>query len=396
MDADVVVAGGGLAGAATAIALRTRGLSVIVCDKASFPREKACGEGLLPHGLELLQELGIGDVVDDCGGRPFSGILYHCQGVIARGDFEGGQHGRGLRRRELDAAVRARAAARGVQLVQGNVSAVDVDDTGASLRLSDGQMLRGRFVVGADGPRSVIRHGLGLDGGAPTSGRYALRQHFRLRVGAAVPDRVEVHVGDGHELYVTPVADDVVGVAALCEKRVMGAGEGKPADRLWSLIARCVPLAQRLEGCAPDGAALTCGPLRVKSRGVWRGRCVLVGDAAGYVDAITGEGMSLALKTAMLAADAIADVVAGGSLSRCFERYRQRRMQAFRDHAILTLGLVELARHPVFAKRTIARLARDPALFTRLLAVNNGTRPLLSLGLGDLAKLALGSSMARA
>ncbi|MDP2345829.1 MAG: NAD(P)/FAD-dependent oxidoreductase [Deltaproteobacteria bacterium] len=393
MDADVVIAGGGLAGAATGIALRARGLSVIVCDKAEFPRDKPCGEGLLPHGLELLHALGIGDVVDVVGGQPFRGILYHCHGVVARGDFEGGQHGRGLRRRHFDNAVRDRAAALGVQLVQGTVSGVSVDDDGGTLTLSDSRSLRGRFVVGADGPRSPVRHGLGLDGGAPVLGRYALRRHFRLRAGTPLPERVEVHVGDGHEMYVTPVGDDVVGVAALCEKRVMTSGDGKPAERLSSLIAGCAPLRERLDGCVPDGDALACGPLRVKSKAVWKGRCVLVGDAAGYVDAITGEGMSLALKTAMLAADAIADVVAGKrSLHRSMEGYRAKRWAAFSDHALLTLGLVELARHPFFAKRTIARLAREPALFTRLLAVNNGTKRLRSLGLMDFVKLGVGAS----
>jgi flavin-dependent dehydrogenase len=125
---------------------------------------------------------------------------------------------------------------------------------------------------------------------------------------------------------------------------------------------------------------------------VYAQRCVLVGDAAGYVDAITGEGMSLALKTAMLAADAIADVVAGAPMLRCMEGYRRKRWAAFSDHALLTLGLVELARHPFFAKRTIAQLAKDPALFTRLLAVNNGTKRLWSLGVLDFLKLGVGSS----
>lgn len=392
LEADVVIAGGGLAGAATAIALRARGLSVVVCDRAAFPREKACGEGLLPQGLELLHALGIGDVVDDCGGQRFRGILYHCHGVVARGDFEGGQTGCGLRRRELDAAVRARASAQGVRLVQGNVSAVRVDDEGGTLTLSDGRSLRGRFVVGADGPRSRVRHELGLDGGAPVWGRYALRRHYRLGPGVALPERVEVHIADGHELYVTPVADGVVGIAALCEKRIMSGGDGKPDQRLSSLIQRCAPLAERLEGSTPDDEALACGPLRVRTTGVWRGRAVLVGDAAGYVDAITGEGMSLALKTAVLAAEAIDDVLAGAALRATMQRYRARRMDAFRDHAILTFGLVGLARHPFFARRAIARLAREPALFTKLLAVNNGTKSLRSMGVRDFMKLALGSS----
>jgi flavin-dependent dehydrogenase len=172
----------------------------------------------------------------------------------------------------------------------------------------------------------------------------------------------------------------------------MSAGSGPPGGRLRALIDGCAPLSARLADAAPIDEALACGPLRVKSRAVWRGRAVLIGDAAGYVDAITGEGMSLALHTASLASDAIRAVLAGGDVDDAFAAYARARARAFRDHALLTMGLVELARRPFFAKRAIARLARDPALFTRLLAVNTGARSIFSLGLVDGLKLAIGSS----
>ncbi len=393
-DVDVVVCGGGLAGAATAIGLRRRGLSVIVIDRADFPRDKPCGEGLLPHGVELLAALGCGDLVDECAGQAFKGILYHCHGVVARGDFEGGGVGRGVRRRHLDHALRQRAAALGASLKRGSVRTVAVDDDGARVTFSDDDgehVVAAKVVVGADGPRSQVRHELGLDGGPPRTPRYALRQHFRLADGAPMPDRVEVHVGGGHELYVTPVEPGVVGVAALVEKALMSDAAGKPDARLAALITGCPPLAQRLEGAVAVDAGLACGPLRVKARSVWHKRAVLVGDAAGYVDAITGEGMSLALKTSALAVNSIADVVAGERADVAFAAYARARANVFRDHAWLTHGLVLLARHPFFARRAIARLANDPALFSRLLGVNNGTRSLLSLGVTDALKLALGS-----
>lgn len=395
MDADVVIAGGGLAGAVTALALARHGLGCVVVDKAKFPRDKPCGEGLLPHGLELLAGLGLGDVVAACDGQPFGGILYRCHGVVARGDFEGGASGRGVRRRLLDEKLRERAAAAGARLLWGTVREAAVDEEGATITLADGTILRGRFLVGADGPRSLVRHALGLDGGAPRRPRYALRRHFRLPAGTALPERVEVNVLDGYELYVTPVATDVVGVAALCEKRAMHDGAGRAEERLAALIAGCAPVAARLAGGTPEGKALACGPLRVRATDVGRGRAFLVGDAAGYIDAITGEGMSLAVATAGLCADAIAAVAAGRSLEVARARYRRERAHLFRDHAILTFGLVELARHPFFARRAIARLAREPALFSRLLSVNNGTRALSSLGALDILKLVVGSRPAR-
>ena len=119
---------------------------------------------------------------------------------------------------------------------------------------------------------------------------------------------------------------------------------------------------------------------------------MLVGDAAGYVDAITGEGMSLALSMAELAARAILDARAGhATVAAAFRAYERGRARLFRDHAILTHGLVFLARHPWLARRAVARLAKEPELFTRLLAVNDGRRSLVSLGIVDALKLAAGS-----
>jgi menaquinone-9 beta-reductase len=409
LDADVLVAGGGLAGSLTALALVRRGLHCIVVDKAAFPRDKPCGEGLLPHGLELLAGLGLGDVVERCGGQPFRGILYRVLGrshalrsgrapvggaVTARGDFEGGLSGRGVRRRELDDELRRRVAAAGATFVRGAVQGAALDERAATLALADGSHLRGRFLVGADGPRSTLRHALSLDAGPPRRPRYALRQHFRLPAGASLPDRVEVNVVDGYELYVTPVAAGTVGVAALCERRVMNEGAGRPEDRLKRLIEGCAPVADRLAGAAAESAALACGPLRVCARDVGRGRAFLVGDAAGYVDAITGEGMSLAIRTAASCADAVAAALHGAPLAEALAGYRRQRARVFRDHAILTFGLIELARHPFLARRAIARLAREPELFSRLLSVNNGTRSLASLGAVDFLKLAVGSAPA--
>jgi flavin-dependent dehydrogenase len=391
-DADVAVVGGGLAGSACALELARAGVSVVVVEKAAFPRDKPCGEGLLPHGLALLERLGCGDLPAHCGGQPFVGILYHCHGVVARGDFEGGGVGRGVRRRYLDLAMQQRAQAAGAVFRLGSVDDVVMDDDGGVVTLGDGSALRARLIVGADGPRSRVRHRLGLDGGTAKKARYAIRRHFRLAEGSAMPDRVEVHVGGGHELYVTPCESGVVGVAALIEKPLMSAGHGSPAARLTALIDGCRPLAARLAGASPIDEALACGPLRVKSRSVWRGRAVLIGDAAGYVDAITGEGMSLALQTAAFASDAIGQILRGAPVDDAFSSYARRRARAFRDHALLTMGLVELARHPALAKRAIARLAKEPALFSRLLAVNTGARSVWSLGLTDALKLAVGST----
>ncbi len=353
---------------------------------------------MLPHGVEALTALGLGDALSAVGAQPFRGILYRCGGVVARGDFEGGAPGFGVQRGLLDDVVRRRAVDVGAAFVHGTARKVALPAQASpggesvSVELACGSVVRGRFLIGADGPRSMVRHALDLDCGAPKDGRYAVRRHFRLPDAVPLPDRVEVTVVDGFEIYLTPVGDGVVNIAALCERRVFQGGSGALNARLDDLLARAPEEATAvLRGAVPLDEALACGPLRVKARAVHRGPALLVGDAAGYVDALTGEGMSLALRTAAFAVDAIADV-AGGALERpSFRRYAKRRADAFRDHALLTHGLVFLARHRPLAVRAVARLAREPALFSRLLAVNDGRRTLASLGVVDALKLAVGS-----
>lgn len=391
---DVAVIGGGLAGSTTAMLLARAGKSVVLVEKRAFPRDKPCGEGLLPHGVETLASLGFPTLLDELGAQPFVGIRYRCPGALADGDFEGSALGRGVRRRLLDDAVQRRALAEGATLEHGSATAFTLDDEGARVTLEDGRTLRARFLVGADGPRSKVRHALGLDGGAPRDGRYAVRQHFALARGVPLPERVEVSALFGYELYMTPVQPGVIGIAALCERRVMQAGDGKPAARLAALLEGAPEaVKERLAGSEPAGPAMACGPLRVKTRGVFRDRALLVGDAAGYVDALTGEGMSLALSTARLAANALLEALEGPeSPHQAFTRYAKARAALFRDHALLTHGLVFLARRPRLVRRAISRLAHEPALFTRLLAVNDGRRTFFSLGPVDLLKLAVGKT----
>lgn len=396
-DADVIVVGGGLAGSITALPVARAGAKVIVVEKASFPRHKVCGEGLLPHGVGLLKKLELDHLLDECQAQPFSGILYRAYGVWAPGDFADGQVGYGIQRYLLDDKLHQSAIAHdNVTLVKDQVRGLAHDDDGVTVTTRKGDTYRARVLVGADGVRSTTRHLLGLDKGPPKRQRYGLRRHFRLRDGVALPRRVEVNVLDGFELFITPVEPGVMGVAALMERHITQQGKGSQNDRLDALLQHAPDLLrERLEGATPVNDAKAVGPLMADTKEVHQGRCVLVGDAAGFVDAITGEGMTIAFATADTCAAAVLDVLNGEAPAAAFGRYAKMRHGIYRDHKILTLGLLTMAGRPAIIRRAVTRLKDDPQLFTDLLNVNNGTHSIWSFGLWNMVKLGLGKTPPR-
>ena len=199
---DLAVAGGGPVGLVTAIEARRRGMSVVVVEPRRTPIDKACGEGLMPSAVARLRELGIAPQ-----GRPFVGIRYVGLDREVAARFRAGP-GLGVRRTTLHAALSEAADRAGVCRQVGRVAGVR--DDGMTVTAGD---LRSRWLVAADGLHSPVRRELGLD--APTQAtrpRFGLRRHFAV---APWTDHVEVHWSGAAEAYVTPVADDLVGVAVL-------------------------------------------------------------------------------------------------------------------------------------------------------------------------------------
>ncbi|HVS16544.1 MAG TPA: hypothetical protein VMV46_21725, partial [Thermoanaerobaculia bacterium] len=189
-----------------------------------------------------------------------------------------------------------------------------------------------------------------------------VRRHFTVQPWS---DRVEVHWTAGVEAYVTPVAADLVGVAILwTAPPVAGAlaTAGKPVFE--HLLARFPELAERVAGAAHASRAAGCGPLEQRVRRAVSGNLALVGDAAGYLDAITGEGMAVAFAEA----EALAAALAGGRLAG-YERTRRRLVR--RPETLTRLALV-LSRHPTLRRRVLRRFASEPSLFDRVLALHVG------------------------
>lgn len=367
----VVVVGGGPAGLATAIATQQAGLETLVVDRQVPRIDKACGEGLMPDGLACLDALGVR--LPPATGVPFRGIRYIDAASQAEGRFPGAP-GLGLRRTDLHAALVARAKAVGVTLrwqcrVQGLLG-----EPGRyqGIETHDGPV-RARWIVAADGLRSPLRHQAGLAGRAQprTRQRFGVRRHLAL---APWSDCVEVYWADDVEAYVTPVGPNEVGVACLW-RGIRGRQGG--FDGLLTLFPT---LQERLQGAEPRSRDRGWGPLRQRVRSVTRGNLALVGDAAGYLDAITGEGLSLAFHQSR----ALAEALAAGSMRHY--RREHRALGAFAN--TMTRAVLWLEGRPALRRRALRALADDPALFSRLLAAHARVRPATRAGFIDAPQLA--------
>jgi flavin-dependent dehydrogenase len=331
-DVDIVVAGGGPVGLAVAIEARLLGMSVVVCEPRPAPVDKACGEGLMPGAVRALERLGV-----QPAGRAFAGIRYVDDVRAAEHRFRSGP-GLGVRRTVLHDAMTRRASELGVETVPVAVREPAHDSMGVTVV----RELRGRWLLACDGLNSGLRRSMGLT--RPTGGvrRYGVRRHFQVEPWS---EFVEVHWTSQAELYVTPVADDLVGVAVLAER-------GVDFDAvLASAVGVAVPLANANVASSLRGA----GPLHQRTFRRVAGRVMLVGDAAGYVDALTGEGIALGLAQARAAVSAIA---ADDPLA-----YERAWPQLTRDYRVLTGCLLRAASRPALRRGIVPLAARLPRVY---------------------------------
>jgi flavin-dependent dehydrogenase len=397
IDDDIFIAGGGPAGLAVAIAARLAGFSVSLADCGHPPIDKACGEGILPAGVAALEQLGVSFRADEA--FPLRGIKFVDSTAVSRREERAveavfpGEAGLGIRRTVLHLRLAERACAAGVTM---RWRARAVEMTAEDMRV-DGEPVRSRWLICADGQNSRLREQAGLGPGGSATGssrlvedntgvgrgrqqrqvrsltetlpqcRFGFRRHYRVMPWS---EFVEVHWSDCGQLYVTPVAADQVSITLLTRH---------PGLRLEEALGRFPAAAERLLGALPISRPL--GGLTVTRRlpAVQRANLALIGDASGSVDAITGEGLTMAFHQAL----ALAAAMRAGDLS-CYQHAHRRIIRL--PYAMARLMLA-MDRHHGFRQRVLLALEAEPSLFARLVAIHIGARPACSFGVAGAVSL---------
>lgn len=333
---DVFVIGGGPVGLAAAIAARRKGFTVTVADALEPPIDKACGEGILPDGVEAAARLGIH--LPAISSFTIRGIRFLGEGVSVAADFPEG-HARGIRRTTLHRALVEEAERCGVDLRWG-VSVPGLEG------------IESQWIVGADGLNSRVRKWAGLDAFRRDTRRYGFRLHFRR---APWSDYVEIYWGEGFQIYITPVAPDEIGVALLGRD---------PKLRVREALTQVPELAAKLDGvpaCSRERGGVTTSR---RLRHVTRGNVALIGDASGSIDAISGEGICLGFRQAL----ALADALERQDLHSYESAHRRLALRPrFMADLTLTIGQTHWLH-----RRAMLASAAHPELFAGLLAMHVG------------------------
>jgi flavin-dependent dehydrogenase len=324
---DVLIAGAGPAGTIAATILARAGARVLVLDRAQFPRPKLCGDTLNPGALAVLERLGL-----ECatgGSLPLAGmILTGDEGVRVEGRYDGG---RAIGRREFDAALVMAAAGAGARVEQGVLVQSPIVDTSGQEPAVAGLAVKGRdgrplhitasLVIAADGRYSRVARALGLSRSAARPRRWAVGSYFE-NVGSMTAFG-EMHVRATHYLGIAPLPNHVTNACVVTAKP-----EGRlPQDLLMAALLGDVQLRDRFADARMIAEPICLGPLAVDCDVAGAPGLLLAGDAAGFVDPMTGDGLRFALRGAELAAHEALHALEHGRASAHFRLLAARRRE---------------------------------------------------------------------
>jgi flavin-dependent dehydrogenase len=299
----------------------------------------------MPDSFAAIGRLGLR--LDPDHSFPFRGIRFHGAGVSVAARFPHDQ-GVGIRRTRLHELLIDRAREVGVSMRWGT----RVTGLSDAAVLLDGSEVQCRWVIGADGQNSRVRHWSGLDAARGESSRYGFRRHYHV---APWTDHMEIYWGQGCQMYVTPVSPREVCLAAIARDSHL---------RFDSALAQFPEIGRRLTRASASTLERGAVTASRRLRRVFRGRTILVGDASGSVDAITGEGLSLSFHQALALADAL--------VSEDLAAYQAEHRRLARRPAFMAGLMLMLDRFPWLRSPALHAMAFEPAIFAKLLAVHVG------------------------
>jgi 2-polyprenyl-6-methoxyphenol hydroxylase-like FAD-dependent oxidoreductase len=371
MSVDVVIVGAGPAGFSAASAFATHGISTLVCDSGSIPSGDDCGDTILPNGVAALERLGVAREELRAVGQPVAGVRYiSAKGTLAEADFAEGA-GVAIRRVELSKIFAQHLRKfECVTLLENSRAAVECDAMGVRVSVND-QLFKPRLVIAADGLNSATRNVAGLHAEYRSPERWSAEQLFRT---SQAGNHIEIYWGSDSQVTLTPMAPDQVRVSLLAEQRYGTEGARVLSQRVLEAFPR---LRALLANAEPLSEPHVVGPLHQSLSRVARDGLVLMGDAAGSVDALAGEGVAMAACQGTLLEDVVRAVFRARREDRMVtERELKsfaRACQSSVEYAHeMTRWLVQLTHRPKLLERTIQVFAREPELFQHFLTASMG------------------------
>ena len=369
---DVLVVGAGPAGSALAAGLARDGARVALAEAARHPRPKACAEYASPRIVEELARIGLGPDDWRADAVPLDGmelVVGERRARVAYADRAGHRTAWGVDRRRFDARLAAHAAAAGAELLESTRFVALLDGTGrvsgGVVRGTDGRerRIQADLVVGADGVRSSVARLTGVERPVRFPRRLGLVAHY---AGTAdLIDHGEMHVGDGYYVGLAPMPDGELNVGMALPLGTSGSA----AERFGAAIAGLPNVARRLDGRARLSPIRGAAPIGHRVSDVAGPGWLLIGDAAGFVDPFTGEGIYRALRSARAAADAIR---AGGDPGPAYRAARHRALAAKAALAWMVQGFLAV---PPLLAHAVGRLQARPDAALRLGSALGDLRP---------------------